>query len=145
MWFNKKCAPVLVSMFLSSALTACSADTAEEGARSSGGENTATVTIAGKKHEFSNPDCFSGFNNDLGTLLVNDEVHFEASQLDPAQNTWTIQYNIPLGDRKFEKYSTIKHDTKRSGNRITGTASAEKSKSPGSPIDISYDITCEDG
>lgn len=139
---------LLSFLFLSTTLTACggsgsdNSGAADGAAESSDGTADAIVTIGGEVHKFPNPECFTGFNNDLGAVLVNDKVHFEATQLDPAENTWVIKYNIPLGNRQFEEYSTRKHETKRSGNTITGTATAESGKLPHKSVDISYNITC---
>ena len=125
-------------------LAACS-DKPDSGdgyeATSSGG--SADIIIEDVKHHFSSVECFKGFKDDLMVVLENETVHFEISQLDPSQNTWTVKYNIPLGNRQYDEYFTRKYAVTRNGNKITGTAMAERGKLPRDPVDISIDVTCQ--
>lgn len=136
-------------------LTACgSGSDSNEGSRNKTSEDgaSADIVIDGVTHHFSKIKCFKGFNNDLMIVLKNKDMYFEVSQLQPEQNTWTVKYhrgsfasggNFQQQIDQSDEYFTRKYNITRSGNKITGTAMAERGKPPRDPVDISINVTCQ--
>ena len=135
-------------------LSACGGADLEagDGHKTAASGGSATINISGTEHQFSDVECFSGFNDDLMVVLQNDEIYLEVSQLQPEQNTWTVSYlsgsfggegNLHSKMEKAETYFTRKYDVTRNGNLIKGTAMAERGTLPRNPVDIAIDITCQ--